>query len=111
MGKKSIPVKPYKVDLKDVKQVSCSGDYISFVNKEGKVFLMGLSKITGINNTVAKTPTDIVELNIDRIKRVESGQNFSVALDDEGKVFVWGANTFGQLGIGSLKSLSMPEEL
>lgn len=69
---------------------------------------MGLSKVTGLNNTVAKTATDIIELNIDRIQRVESGQNFSVALNDEGKVFVWGANTFGQLGINSLKNLQMP---
>lgn len=59
-SKQSLQVKPYKVDLKNIKQVSCSGDYLTFVNKEGKVFLMGLSKVTGINNSIAKSSTDII---------------------------------------------------
>lgn len=77
-----VSVKPFKVDIPNVRQVSCSGDYLSFVTKEGKVFLMGLSKVTGLENKVAKTPTDIIELNIDRIRKVESGLNFSLALDE-----------------------------
>ena len=43
---------------------------------------MGMSKITGLNDKVAISATDIIELNIKRIKRVESGLNFSLGLDD-----------------------------
>jgi len=39
---------------------SCAGEYISFVNKEGKVFVMGDTNVVGVNNTKAKTKTDIV---------------------------------------------------
>jgi len=39
---------------------SCAGEYISFVNKEGKVFVMGDTNLVGVNNTKAKTKTDIV---------------------------------------------------
>ena len=45
------------------------------------------------------------------IKKVQSGQNFSMALNNDGRVFVWGNNTFGQLGTGSLKNVNEPVEL
>ena len=45
------------------------------------------------------------------IKKVQSGQNFSIALNNDGRVFVWGNNTFGQLGTGSLKNVNEPVEL
>jgi alpha-tubulin suppressor-like RCC1 family protein len=34
-----------------------------------------------------------------------------MALSKSGKVFVWGNNTYGQLGIGSLKNVQKPEIL
>jgi hypothetical protein len=39
---------------------SCAGDYIVFVNKQGKVFVMGDTKVKGVNNTEAKSKNDIV---------------------------------------------------
>ena len=96
-----------KVNLPNIKQASCAGDYIALVNDKGRVFVMGPSKAIGVNGTQAKLPTDIIELEIpDEIVRVESGPNFSMALNREGRVYVWGVNTFGQLGTGSLNNLS-----
>ncbi len=40
------------------------------------------------------------------IKKVESGINFSMALSNTGKVYVWGNNNFGQLGTGSLQNIN-----
>lgn len=42
---------------------------------------------------------------------MESGVNFSLALNRDGKVYVWGDNKFGQLGTGSLKSVYDPTPL
>lgn len=68
---------------------------------------MGPSKVIGVDGKQAKLPTDIIQLDIgDEIVRVESGPNFSMALNRDGRVYVWGSNTFGQLGTGSLKNLS-----
>lgn len=105
-------MKPLKINLENIKQVSCAGDYTTLVNKEGKVFIMGNSKIIGKDRKEAKLPTDIIEVGIDDdIERVESGLNFSLALNKKGKVYVWGNNTFGQLGTGSLKNQQEPRLL
>lgn len=39
---------------------------------------------------------------------MESGPNYSMALSESGKIYVWGNNNFGQLGTGSLNSLNQP---
>lgn len=86
----------------------CANDYITFVNKSGKVFVMGNPSVRGINNTQAKSKTDIIELPIEHITKVASGVNFTMALDDEGKVYVWGSNSNGQIGNGGLRSVNEP---
>jgi alpha-tubulin suppressor-like RCC1 family protein len=47
----------------------------------------------------------LLELGINKVVKVVSGINFTLALNDEGKVFVWGNNTFGQLGTGGLRNV------
>lgn len=87
--------------------MSCSGQYTTLVDGNGKVFLLGTSRIKGVGNKEGKLSTDLIELDInDKITRVESGLNYSLGLTDEGKVYVWGNNNFGQLGTGSLNSLN-----
>jgi alpha-tubulin suppressor-like RCC1 family protein len=44
----------------------------------------------------------------DKIEKVESGPNYSLGLTNDGKVYAWGNNNFGQLGTGSLRSLNEP---
>ena len=69
---------------------------------------MGDTNVVGVNNSKAKTKNDIVELSLSHIVKVSSGINFSIALDDEGKVYVWGNNGNGQLGDGGLKNSNEP---
>lgn len=68
------------------------------------MFVLGDTKVKGINGTQAKTKNDIVELDLSNIVKVTSGINFSMALNDEGKVYVWGSNIYGQLGKGGLQN-------
>lgn len=65
---------------------------------------MGKSPVKGKGGKTGISPTDVVELDLYDIQKVQSGQNFSMALNKEGKVFVWGNNNFGQLGTGSQRN-------
>ena len=91
-----------------MKSVSCSKDYIALVNNEGKVFVVGDTNIKGVNNSLAKNKTELVELEIQKIVKVASGNNYSMALDEQGKVYVWGNNLNGQLGTGGLRNAYQP---
>jgi alpha-tubulin suppressor-like RCC1 family protein len=42
---------------------------------------------------------------------VACGIDFTLALDDAGRIYSWGNNTFGQLGIPSLKSVNSPKQI
>lgn len=39
---------PTKIDLANIRYASCANDYITFVNAEGRVFVMGDLNIRGI---------------------------------------------------------------
>ena len=93
-----------KIKIEGVRMASCANDYVSFINKEGKVFVIGDLNIKGVNNTKAKDKLEIIELPLKNIVKISSGINFSMALDDSGKVFAWGNNNSGQLGTGGLQS-------
>ena len=69
---------------------------------------MGDMKTRGVGDQLAKTKTDVVELPLQNITKISSGINFTMALNDEGRVFVWGNNIYGQLGNGGLKNGSEP---
>ena len=44
----------------------------------------------------------------EKIAAVAAGTHFSLALASSGKVYAWGWNGFGQLGLGDLQSRSIP---
>lgn len=67
--------------------------------------MLGDTSLKGVNGVKAKSKTELLELGINKVVKVVSGINFSLALNDEGKVFVWGNNTFGQLGTGGLRNV------
>jgi alpha-tubulin suppressor-like RCC1 family protein len=67
--------------------------------------VLGDTSLKGVNGVKAKSKTELLELGINKVVKVVSGINFTLALNDEGKVFVWGNNTFGQLGTGGLRNV------
>lgn len=35
-----------------------------------------------------------------RIQKIDAGENFSAAMSEQGELWVWGRNDYGQLGLG-----------
>jgi alpha-tubulin suppressor-like RCC1 family protein len=91
---------PIKINVPNVRQISCANDYITLTDAEGRVFVVGDLAVKGVNGTQAKGPNDPVQLDLPPITKVASGINYSLALDEDGRVHVWGNNTYGQLGTG-----------
>lgn len=97
---------PVKIELPDVTQVACANDYIILVDKHGQVFRVDDSSLR--KNV---TNAEVVKLDLSGVTKISCGINFSLALTDTGKVFVWGNNTCGQLGTGGLTNEANPVQL
>lgn len=112
-----------KVDLNDktVISVKCGYNHTLCLTSEGEVYSWGYNKEGSLGHAnydkpEVKLPTKIKYFQDNNIKivKIESGDNFCLALDDSGKVFSWGKNEYGQLGLGHQSQqlkLSTPTEI
>ncbi|XP_033952996.1 RCC1 and BTB domain-containing protein 2 isoform X2 [Pseudochaenichthys georgianus] len=60
------------------------------------------------NNGNQQTPCRIAALQGVNIVRVACGYAHTLALTDEGMVYAWGANSYGQLGTGNKSNQALP---
>jgi len=56
-------------------------------------------------------PKKVEALSGNRVALVAGGWRHTLAADDQGRLFGWGWNKFGQLGIGHTHDVCMPEEV
>ena len=100
-----------------IKYISSGSIHNIVITNSGLLYSFGCSKggQLGIDeNTLLKlyssnkikddfsisTPTKIQNLENFQIKKVVCGEAHSIALTENGKVFVWGLGSYGQLGLG-----------
>ncbi|XP_061158754.1 RCC1 and BTB domain-containing protein 1-like [Syngnathus typhle] len=65
----------------------------------------------GHDNYVSMMPCRLSALQESCIKQVVSGYGHSLAVTDKGLLYSWGANTFGQLGIGDKNKCCSPVQV
>ena len=91
-----------------VKKVSTKGDHTLLLMADGTVRAMGanaygqlgIGYVGGENITDAYEPTEQV-VGLSNIVDISAGHQFSMALDSSGRVYTWGNNKDGQIGIPS----------
>ena len=90
-----------------------AGNYHSLgITSDGKLWAWGNNGYGQLGNgttTQAKTPTQ-VEGTDSNWMSISGGYYFSLGITSDGKLWAWGYNSFGQLGIGSLTSQSYPTQ-
>ncbi|MCL2603197.1 MAG: CAP domain-containing protein [Defluviitaleaceae bacterium] len=88
------------VNAFDVKAVSASLGGSSFaIDAQGTLWGWGANNTRQLgigNNTVQRSPVLVME----NIKAVSAGQDFTLALSNDGYVYSWGNDSFGSLGRG-----------
>jgi alpha-tubulin suppressor-like RCC1 family protein len=85
-----------------ISQICCGHDYSLALTKNGDVFAWGKNRFGQIGNGDCKVvliPYHVNDFN-ERVKAISCGEWHSMALTESGRVFSWGNNEFGQLGVG-----------
>ncbi|KRX04844.1 Regulator of chromosome condensation 1/beta-lactamase-inhibitor protein II [Pseudocohnilembus persalinus] len=86
-------------------QISCGFQHSVLLSDKGEVFTLGLNKKGALGVETAKLenyqPVQVESLKNQKIVKIGTGLDFTLALNDKGQLFSWGNNNYGQLGNGT----------
>ncbi|CAM1326226.1 Uncharacterised protein g9199 [Pycnogonum litorale] len=85
-----------------IKQLSCGAAHTALITTNGEVFTWGRNYDgqLGIGSRKEiRTPTMLIGINDKRMVDISCGSDFTIALDSSGRLWGWGRNDLGQLGI------------
>ncbi|KAM6958593.1 retinitis pigmentosa GTPase regulator b [Tautogolabrus adspersus] len=98
-----------------VQFVACGRNHTLICTAQGKVFSSGGNSEgqLGLGDCEERTAFQRIHFFDSRgpIKMLAAGSNTSAALTESGKLFMWGDNTEGQIGLGKESHASSPQEV
>ena len=100
---------------KKIISISAGGYHTVAIDEEGKVYTWGNNEVgqlgdgTTTNSVLPICISDKEnELKGKKIISISAGGGHTVAIDEEGKVYTWGFNYYGQLGDGTTTNSVLP---
>ncbi|XP_046916609.2 RCC1 and BTB domain-containing protein 2 [Dermatophagoides farinae] len=94
----------------EFKMISCGWYHILLLRKDGTLFAMGYNssgQITG-NSSSSTSFTIIVNTGLENVMFMAGGGLHSLAITNTGKIYSWGMNESGELGLGDDKERNTP---
>ena len=96
--------------LPPVRQAAAGNDFSLALTLDGRVYGWGSNAFGQLGQPDTQrlylAPAQVKGL--ERIRAIDAGDNYALALDEDGTLWAWGTNVNGQLGIGSYQSSSRP---
>ncbi|MDP1510599.1 copper amine oxidase [Paenibacillus sp. CMAA1739] len=94
---------PMQADVSDIAMIDAGDSHSTLLKKDGTIWSWGFASYgelgTGNKRDTARVP--VKNKYIDNVKEVRAGGQFTLALKNDGTVWAYGENNFGQLGIGT----------
>ncbi|XP_036126831.1 X-linked retinitis pigmentosa GTPase regulator isoform X5 [Molossus molossus] len=117
LGSKSAVCKPTCVKAlksEKVKLVACGRNH-TLVATGGKVYAVGGNNEgqLGLGDTEDRHTFDLIEFftSQHQLKQLSAGSNTSAALTEDGKLFMWGENSEGQIGLDNVSNVYVPHQV
>ncbi len=107
---------PIKVDCFDgerVVMISCGYKHSLALTESGRVFSWGENSHgqLGTNNEIYRDKPKPIEIQNVTFKKISCGQRHSLLLSNEGEIYAFGDNKFGQIGSGAKEMQTKPVKL
>ena len=96
--------------IKTFCKVSTGSDFALAVDKNGRLWSWGFNNVgqLGDNSVTQKSTPVSVCGAVKTFCHINTGSNYSLGIDKNGRLWGWGYNNFGQLGINSITSQRTP---
>ena len=98
------------IDGEELADLQCGNENTLFLKKDGTVWTCGTyargTQGLGRLNHIVSRPVRIPGL--ERIVEISCGFGHNAALDEDGHVWIWGRNDYGQLGLGDRTARNEP---
>lgn len=102
-------------NLNNVVEIAIGDYHTVFLKKDGTVYVCGNRSLLGINESYEESLSygssvlvpKLVPLGV-KMKSIASRDSHIVALTVDGKVYVWGDNRAGQLGLWDIEQIRIP---
>ena len=115
LGTYTNKVLPTKVEgMADIIDIAGGKSHFIALNRAGEVYVTGsdLYGQLGLGNNQINKVSEFTKVNIlDKIGTVNAGDLSNIVTTVDGYVYVWGANTYGNLGTGNKDNLNVPTKL
>lgn len=109
-----VPEEVTSVQGENMLMVACGWRHTMCVASSGTMYTFGWSKYGQLGHGDFEdqlVPHPVSALKDYTISQISGGWRHSVALNTEGKLFAWGWNKFGQVGVGNNEDQSSPQLL
>ncbi|XP_035872750.1 X-linked retinitis pigmentosa GTPase regulator isoform X3 [Phyllostomus discolor] len=117
-GSKSAVCKPTCVKAlkpEKVKLAACGRNHTLVSTEGGKVYAVGGNNEgqLGLGDTEDRDTFHLIEFftSQHQLKQLSAGSNTSAALTEDGKLFVWGENSEGQIGLNNVSNVCVPHQV
>jgi alpha-tubulin suppressor-like RCC1 family protein len=113
-GKNTTSSTPIKMNIDHVKQIATGGHHTLILKQDGTVWAIGANEhgqlgIDKQSSAIQTKPVQVIGLK--NVVAVAAGDNHSLSLSADGRVFAWGGNESGQLGNATRKNAVKPIEV
>lgn len=92
--------------------VSCGQSFTVALTEDGELYSWGYNgngQLGIANNTNQQLPARVSNLVGKFIEKIACGMAHVLVLTDTGELYSWGANSYGQLGLGTTLNVSQPQ--
>ncbi|KAM5290544.1 X-linked retinitis pigmentosa GTPase regulator isoform 2-T2 [Glossophaga mutica] len=117
-GSKSAVCKPTCVKAlkpEKVKLAACGRNHTLVSTEGGKIYAVGGNNEgqLGLGDTEDRDTFHLIEFftSQHQLKQLSAGSNTSAALTEDGKLFVWGENSEGQIGLNNVSNVCVPRQV